>query len=599
MVRGFFVLLCLLLAVEVFWSSADPATTRKSHEKRGKNDERIDFRGHKKQTRNTVQEKPSGQSEENENFLNLKNILFDREKLKKYVLDYLWNHQETETTTNREETISHNDLKQSGDHHNRLEPWLSSTNSKHRHLRHNHHEKHARDKPVYSHVRHSTPTRRTLSSKRTSHQSHSRHHLKKHQSSKKFPLPIYYSVKEENEKKNFIWDYPLSSSSKAKKRKLTAGGKNPGHKKGLTDSKRNEITGIKHNHKMHQGRKNTNFANGMSSVRTIPYSHPHEKSLKVLKSRLHKKGKSQHRVKLKHDLNDNKMGKNGLSHKKSNKRDFIAIVPPKAVSIEGFDVERIHPHSSHKKRKTVKSKIEEKHIHSEKSRELTPVAEYIVRRKSSTSLKSSRKHSHSVAKKSHRIGHHASKVRKQKELHPQKAEERSRVLIKKSRTHKRKGSSHKSSREHTATRKSFVSPESSKRNHLHKHDNHHHGHKKSIEHGKKKSTAHKRNKTTKDKDSKEVKFSPSWKSLDKRNIPSWYDEAKFGIFVHWGLYSVPSFDNEWFWYNWKGLKKKKYVDYVEKNFPPGFSYNQFAPMFKAEFFDAKQWAKLVARSGAR
>lgn len=96
-----------------------------------------------------------------------------------------------------------------------------------------------------------------------------------------------------------------------------------------------------------------------------------------------------------------------------------------------------------------------------------------------------------------------------------------------------------------------------------------------------------------------MKFSPSWKFLDRRKIPSWYDEAKFGIFVHWGLYSVPSFDNEWFWYNWKSLKKKKYVDFVEKNYPPGFSYNQFAPMFKAEFFDANKWAKLVARSGAR
>lgn len=48
------------------------------------------------------------------------------------------------------------------------------------------------------------------------------------------------------------------------------------------------------------------------------------------------------------------------------------------------------------------------------------------------------------------------------------------------------------------------------------------------------------------------KFVPTWKSLDSRHLPSWYDEAKFGIFIHWGVFSVPSFGSEWFWKNWKG-----------------------------------------------
>lgn len=47
-------------------------------------------------------------------------------------------------------------------------------------------------------------------------------------------------------------------------------------------------------------------------------------------------------------------------------------------------------------------------------------------------------------------------------------------------------------------------------------------------------------------------YEPTWDSLDKRPLPSWYDEVKFGIFLHWGVYSVPSFGSEWFWANWKG-----------------------------------------------
>lgn len=95
------------------------------------------------------------------------------------------------------------------------------------------------------------------------------------------------------------------------------------------------------------------------------------------------------------------------------------------------------------------------------------------------------------------------------------------------------------------------------------------------------------------------RYEPTWNSLDRRPLPSWYDEAKFGIMMHWGLYSVPSFGSEWFWYHWKGEKSAKYVNYMEKNYPPGFSYADFAPMFTAEFFDPNEFAKLVDSSGAR
>lgn len=43
------------------------------------------------------------------------------------------------------------------------------------------------------------------------------------------------------------------------------------------------------------------------------------------------------------------------------------------------------------------------------------------------------------------------------------------------------------------------------------------------------------------------RYEPTWGSLDSRPLPAWFDEAKFGIFIHWGVFSVPSFGSEWFW----------------------------------------------------
>ncbi|XP_025073306.1 putative alpha-L-fucosidase [Pogonomyrmex barbatus] len=55
------------------------------------------------------------------------------------------------------------------------------------------------------------------------------------------------------------------------------------------------------------------------------------------------------------------------------------------------------------------------------------------------------------------------------------------------------------------------------------------------------------------------KYVPTWSSLDNRSLPSWYDDAKLGIFIHWGVFSVPSFGSEWFWNNWKEETKSVYV----------------------------------------
>jgi len=96
-----------------------------------------------------------------------------------------------------------------------------------------------------------------------------------------------------------------------------------------------------------------------------------------------------------------------------------------------------------------------------------------------------------------------------------------------------------------------------------------------------------------------AQYQPNWDSPDKRPLPEWYDEVKFGIFMHWGVYSVPSYSSEWFWEQWKGQKQANVVDFMNKNYPPDFTYPDFAPMFKAELFDPKFWASLFQQSGAK
>ncbi|CAH2268887.1 tissue alpha-L-fucosidase isoform X2 [Pararge aegeria] len=93
-------------------------------------------------------------------------------------------------------------------------------------------------------------------------------------------------------------------------------------------------------------------------------------------------------------------------------------------------------------------------------------------------------------------------------------------------------------------------------------------------------------------------YAPDWKDLDTRPLPEWYDKAKIGIFMHWGVYSVPSFGSEWFWSNWKSGDNKS-IEFMNKNYPPGFTYQDFAPMFTAEFFDADAWASLFYKAGAK
>jgi len=99
-------------------------------------------------------------------------------------------------------------------------------------------------------------------------------------------------------------------------------------------------------------------------------------------------------------------------------------------------------------------------------------------------------------------------------------------------------------------------------------------------------------------------FKNEWKSLEEYEIPQWYKDAKFGIFIHWGAYSVPAFGSEWYprqmYINTGRRGDNFFQHHVEKyGAQKDFGYKDFIPQFKAEKFDAAQWAKLFKDTGAR
>lgn len=105
--------------------------------------------------------------------------------------------------------------------------------------------------------------------------------------------------------------------------------------------------------------------------------------------------------------------------------------------------------------------------------------------------------------------------------------------------------------------------------------------------------------------SKRQIYKPTWESLDARPLPKWYPEAKLGIFIHWGLFSVPGVGRgaEQFWGNWinpgnetKQIQKR---EYMKRFHAPGFKFEDFAPQFRAEFFKPHEWARLFKKSGAK
>jgi alpha-L-fucosidase len=95
-------------------------------------------------------------------------------------------------------------------------------------------------------------------------------------------------------------------------------------------------------------------------------------------------------------------------------------------------------------------------------------------------------------------------------------------------------------------------------------------------------------------------YRPNWKSLSTYEIPDWFKDAKFGIFIHWTPFAVPAYGNEWYPRNMyqPGTDENKHQ--VATYGPlTKFGYKDFIPMFKAEHFDAHAWAALFRQSGAK
>src|SRR6201994_1311098 len=95
-------------------------------------------------------------------------------------------------------------------------------------------------------------------------------------------------------------------------------------------------------------------------------------------------------------------------------------------------------------------------------------------------------------------------------------------------------------------------------------------------------------------------YQSNWESLDKRPVPQWYQDAKFGIFIHWGVYSVPGFRTKGEYAEWyqNGLNTgdTAAIAYHKKQYGE-LSYYQLADRFRAALFDPDEWAHLIEKSG--
>jgi len=104
-------------------------------------------------------------------------------------------------------------------------------------------------------------------------------------------------------------------------------------------------------------------------------------------------------------------------------------------------------------------------------------------------------------------------------------------------------------------------------------------------------------------------YQPNWASLDQRPIPDWFRKAKFGIFIHWGTYSVPAYApvrpdgySEWYWSNLMEADRHSHKEvkaFHAKNYGSSFDYKDFASQFRAELFEPDHWAEVFRKSGAR
>ena len=98
-------------------------------------------------------------------------------------------------------------------------------------------------------------------------------------------------------------------------------------------------------------------------------------------------------------------------------------------------------------------------------------------------------------------------------------------------------------------------------------------------------------------------YEANWESLDARPVPAWFPAARFGLFIHWGVYSVPAWAPkgeyaEWYLNSMRSPGSAT-QEYHNRTWGEDFKYEDFAPLFTARAFDADQWARMIAGSGAR
>ena len=97
-------------------------------------------------------------------------------------------------------------------------------------------------------------------------------------------------------------------------------------------------------------------------------------------------------------------------------------------------------------------------------------------------------------------------------------------------------------------------------------------------------------------------YKPTWNSLRDHVTPRWFQDAKFGIYTHWGIYSVPAFGPNVSWYPCNMYREgTEQYDYHLKTYGGAakFGYKDFIPMMTGEKFDAEEWADLFCKAGAR
>ena len=95
-------------------------------------------------------------------------------------------------------------------------------------------------------------------------------------------------------------------------------------------------------------------------------------------------------------------------------------------------------------------------------------------------------------------------------------------------------------------------------------------------------------------------YKDNWESLWGQKTPDWYYRGKLGIFIHWGVYSVPGFGNEWYSRNMYNPNRAEYRHHREHwGDQKTFGYKDFIPHFRGENFDPERWAALISEAGAR